>query len=214
VQAASTKDRILDAAARLFAERGFAGTSLRAVTSAAGVNLGAVNYHFGSKEELLGATLKREIAPLNAERLRRLELIESAPDAPSVETLVDALLRPALETDLTGLRGLALILYSESVELVRPLIRELFGEYTDRFTKAFARALPHLGPDEVALRFQFLIGALNHVLSGRHLLTPRIEALPEPPSSEQVLKELTALLSAGMRAPRVQTLGARSEDAA
>jgi AcrR family transcriptional regulator len=45
----STKDRILDAVERLFAERGYAATSLRIVTAEAGVNLAAVNYHFGSK---------------------------------------------------------------------------------------------------------------------------------------------------------------------
>ena len=49
----STKQRILDVAEALFAEHGFAGTSLRQVTSRADVNIAAVNYHFGSKENLV-----------------------------------------------------------------------------------------------------------------------------------------------------------------
>ena len=55
-----TKSRILDAAERLFLEHGFEATSLRQLTAAAGVNLAAVNYHFGSKEELFQAVLTRE----------------------------------------------------------------------------------------------------------------------------------------------------------
>ena len=50
--AAETKDRILDAAEALFMEHGYEATSLRALTAAADVNLAAVNYHFGSKEDL------------------------------------------------------------------------------------------------------------------------------------------------------------------
>ena len=66
----ATKDRILDAAEALFMEHGFEATSLRAITAAAGVNLAAVNYHFGSKEELFQAVLTRRLDPMNQERAR------------------------------------------------------------------------------------------------------------------------------------------------
>ena len=60
--AGNTKDRILDVAETLFADNGFAATSLRDITREAGVNIAAVNYHFGSKDGLLGAVLERRIA--------------------------------------------------------------------------------------------------------------------------------------------------------
>ena len=66
----ATKDRILDAAESLFMEHGFEATSLRSITAAAGVNLAAVNYHFGSKEELFQAVLTRRLDPMNQERAR------------------------------------------------------------------------------------------------------------------------------------------------
>jgi AcrR family transcriptional regulator len=58
----STKERILGAAETLFAQRGFDGASLRQLTSAAGVNLAAVNYHFGSKEKLVEQVFRRRRA--------------------------------------------------------------------------------------------------------------------------------------------------------
>ena len=70
---ADTKDTILDAAEDLFAEQGFGATSLRQLTARAGVNLAAVNYHFGSKEDLAKAVLRRRIEPINRERRERLD---------------------------------------------------------------------------------------------------------------------------------------------
>src|ERR1700690_2727752 len=67
-----TKEKIMDAAEKLFARRGFHGTSVRAITGAAGVDLALVNYHFGSKKLLLAAIIERRGQPLNEERLRRL----------------------------------------------------------------------------------------------------------------------------------------------
>src|SRR5215208_2869630 len=75
---ADTKTRILDAAESLFMEHGFEATSLRQLTSAAAVNLAAVNYHFGSKEELFQAVLTRRLDPMNQERFALLDELERA----------------------------------------------------------------------------------------------------------------------------------------
>jgi hypothetical protein len=113
------------------------------------------------------------------------------------------------------MRLIPTILYSESDELVRELIRDLFGEHIiPRFTHALVRALPELGATEVALRFHFLVGSMAHVISGRHLLSPVLEALPQPPARERVLAEMIAFLAAGFRAPRVESPARESEDAA
>ena len=68
----STKDRILGAAEELFAQFGFAGTSLRQVTSRADVNIAAVNYHFGSKENLVNEVFRRRMDEMSAQRLSQL----------------------------------------------------------------------------------------------------------------------------------------------
>ena len=95
----TTKDKIMDAAEKLFAKKGFHGASLRNITTAAGVDLALVNYHFGSKERLLAAVLDRRGQVLNEERLQRLAAVRlsAAPHPPSTEAVVDAFLDPILD---------------------------------------------------------------------------------------------------------------------
>jgi AcrR family transcriptional regulator len=72
----ATQAKILDTAEGLFMEHGFEATSLRQITAAAGVNIAAVNYHFGSKEELFQTVLTRRLDPMNQERLALLARFE------------------------------------------------------------------------------------------------------------------------------------------
>jgi AcrR family transcriptional regulator len=207
-----TKERILDAAERLFAERGISGTSLRAVTRKAAVNLAAVHYHFGSKEALCQAVLARRIRPLNDERLERLRAIESeTAGRPSVEAIVKAFFgeKGAVWSTLMGR------FYSEPVELVAPLLRQQFEDLGRRFVGALCLALPELPSDEVFRRFQLSVGVLVHTLSNLHA----IEVLPEyaaDESDEELLARLCRFVDAGLRAPfgeagspRARALGGR-----
>lgn len=70
-----TAAALLDAARELFAEHGYDGASIRAITRRAGVNLGAVTYHFGSKEALYHAVIASKLAPLR-------ERVDAAAGAP------------------------------------------------------------------------------------------------------------------------------------
>src|SRR3954466_5592544 len=95
----ATKGRILDAAEALFMEHGFEATSLRAITTTAGVNLAAVNYHFGSKEELFESVLTRRLDPMNQERVALLSELEhaAAPGAVACDKILGAMFIPALK---------------------------------------------------------------------------------------------------------------------
>src|SRR5687768_49574 len=101
------KTRILDAAEELFMEHGFEATSLRQLTAAASVNLAAVNYHFGSKEELFQAVLTRRLDPMNQERIDLLEKLErdSATRPLTCEKILSAMLIPALRLARDERRG-------------------------------------------------------------------------------------------------------------
>src|SRR6186997_1363866 len=103
----ATKPRILDAAEALFMEHGFEATSLRAITAAAAVNLAAVNYHFGSKEELFEAVLTRRLDPMNEQRIELLTRLEAkaAPAPLSCDRILLALFVPALRLARDPARG-------------------------------------------------------------------------------------------------------------
>jgi AcrR family transcriptional regulator len=206
-----TQERLLDAAERLLAERGYEGTSLRAVTQAAGTSVSAAHYHFGSKEALLRATLLRRVEPVNRRRLERLDALRrEAGDRPvALEALLDAFLRPFFEERSAGRRDparfVAMRLYMDPPEVVAAMKRELFGEVSARFLDALARSLPDRSRDELALALQFVVGIMVHVGAGHLEDAPACEGLSASPggplSDAFLLGHLTRFVAAGLRAP-------------
>src|SRR2546421_4369259 len=91
-----TRTRILDAAEELFMQHGFEGTSMRLLTSKAGVNLAAVNYHFGSKHALVEAVFRRRLDPMNTARIGELDKLEAEGGAGSPEAIIPAFITPGL----------------------------------------------------------------------------------------------------------------------
>ena len=95
----NTKERILHAAEDLFAQHGFAGTSLRQVTSRADVNIAAVNYHFGSKENLVHEVFKHRMDEMSEKRLSQLSKVLEK-DPKDLESILLAFIQPALALTL------------------------------------------------------------------------------------------------------------------
>src|SRR6185312_7575016 len=129
-RSASTKERILTAAEALFAQRGFEGASLRQLTAAAGVNLAAVNYHFGSKDHLVEQVFKRRLDQLNARRLAALKQISAQPET-TLEDVLSAFIRPALDLSHDGGGGLFMRVlaraFAEHDDSLRKFLSENYG---------------------------------------------------------------------------------------
>lgn len=204
-----TKNRILDVAERLFAEQGFAATSMRTITSEAGVNLSAVNYHFGSKDGLVQAIFTRRLAPMNRERLRRLRALERRHGASiPLNELVDAFVAPALELSRDerggGSRFIRLLgrSYTEPSEALQGSVRVMYQEVIESFKPAFAEALPGLDREELYWRLHFLVGTLAYCMSGSNMMrliaTSRLSDTHE---YQRLVERLTAFLTAGLQAP-------------
>src|ERR1700710_3105646 len=102
----ATRVALLDAAERLFSQHGIEGTSVRDIVTAAGTNLAAINYHFGSKDHLALQVFARRIEPVNRERLARLDALEKAagPQEVTLTQILDALIRPVLEAEAQGVK--------------------------------------------------------------------------------------------------------------
>ena len=207
---AGTKTRILDAAEQLFMEHGFEATSLRSLTAAAGVNLAAVHYHFGSKEELFQAVLTRRLDPMNVERIKLLERIEleSAGRAPSCEKILFAMLIPALKLARDEKRGgknfLRLVgrAYADPAPFIRHFLSAQYAEMIGRYKEAFLRALPHLSRQELTWRLHFVMGALSYTLAGTDALKLFAQVTQtDRENDELLLRRLAPFLVAGLKAP-------------
>jgi len=203
----STKNAILDTAERLFATHGFEATSLRTITAEAKANLGAVNYHFTSKDGLILAVVKRMFQPVNEHRLRLLDQVEAEGDPPRVEAIIEALFRPPLElVNRPGEGGWVfprLLAYclTEPGAYLKPLIEEQFAVKTARFQAALHRACPGLTKAEVRWRLHFAVGAFIHTAGNPRLLEITSEGLCKASDPEAVLKRIVGFCAAGFRAP-------------
>jgi AcrR family transcriptional regulator len=148
-----TRTAILEAAERLYADRGFADVTLRDIVAAAGVNLAAVNYHFGSKDELIAELFVSRSLALNRERLAELRAAEDrggghADIADVLRALVGPSLRGCLGPDRQR-SAAARFMIRASIESVPPIrkIKNREIDHLRRFAAAMKRSLP--GRDEV-----------------------------------------------------------------
>ncbi|WP_295801994.1 TetR/AcrR family transcriptional regulator [uncultured Microbulbifer sp.] len=166
-----TVHRILDAAEVLFAERGFTETSLRTITSTAGVNLAAVNYHFGSKKELIQAVFERFLTPFTEHLDRELSRRASADQQLKVDDLLQSLYQVALgglasdgrdPKRFMRLLGLA---YTQSQGHLRRFIVSRYGASYQRFAGLLRVALPDIDPVTFYWRLYFMLGATIFSLS-------------------------------------------------
>ena len=199
----STKERILDAAETLFAQYGFGGTSLRQVTSQADVNIAAVNYHFGSKENLVNEVFRRRMDEMSAQRLARLKAVVQA-DPADLTGILAAFVEPPLAMAQDRHGGGAFIrviarAYAEKNDGLRRFLSEQYGHVLREFGRAIARCLPGLSKEELYWRLDFLAGALTYAMADFGLIK-RPAGVTESTHRQRAAKALIRFASAGFHA--------------
>jgi len=197
----STKQRILDSAEALFARHGFAGASLRQVTASANVNLAAVNYHFGSKENLINEVFRRRLDDLNSQRQQALQAVTARPGY-TLEDVLDAFVRPALalSQDNKGGAGFVRVLaraYAEHNEQLRKFLHDNYGPALKEFAAAFARLLPHLDKQELYWRLDIVSGALTYAMADFGMIKRR--GISEQQHRDLSAEHLIRFAAAGLR---------------
>lgn len=198
----STKDRILGAAEELFALQGFAGTSLREVTSRADVNIAAVNYHFGSKENLVNEVFRRRMDVMSAQRLQALQAA-LAEHPGELEPVLAAFVEPALAMAQDRNGGGAFIrviarAYAEKNDALRKFLSDQYGHVLRDFAKAIAGCVPGLGKEALYWRLDFLSGALTYAMADFGLIK-RPAGTSEAAHRERAARELIRFAAAGIR---------------
>lgn len=199
----STKDRILHAAEELFAQQGFASTSLRQVTSRADVNIAAVNYHFGSKDNLVNEVFRRRMDVMSAQRLEALRrAVETAPG--QLEPVLAAFVEPALAMAQDRHGGGAFIrviarTYAENNDNLRKFLSDQYGHVPREFAKAIAACVPGLGKEELYWRLDFLSGALTYAMADFGLIK-RPPGVTEAAHRARAAQALIRFAAAGFHA--------------
>jgi AcrR family transcriptional regulator len=184
----TTVDRLLDAAERLVADRGLAGTSVRAICAEADANVAAVHYHFGSKDALVDAVLERRMTDLTTRRFELLEPLEGQAQ-PAVHDVVDVLVRPLAEfardpkdSGRSYVRFLAAL--NAAGELDR--IGVAFTPQYERLEPLFARALPGVSRALVAFRLDLVSNPLFVTLADPDHALRHWHGTPRPSYDERV----------------------------
>ena len=208
-----TRERLLDAAEDLFAGRGYAATSVRSIVAAAGCNLAAVNYHFGSKRRLYQEVFRRRLGTLREQRLSAVQTAaatagENGDLEATLLAFARAFLAP-LHDDPRGRQPLRLMLR----EVVDPLLppgffhRELIVPVSRALAATVARAAPELSEREIRLCVQSFLGQLLHVMHTQRIEVTGLAGDDDPLSTAELVDHVVRFTVAGVN--RLQHQGCR-----
>lgn len=162
-----TRDKLLDAAERLFAAHGFGAVSLRQIIAEAEVNVAAVHYHFGSKQELLDAVVMRKATPVNQERMARLERLEAETNGkPKVEQVLEAFLAPMADVARGNPEFSRMMGRLQAEGILSDVMARNFQPVLSRFLALLRQSAPGLSETEFRWRVHFTHGAVANAMCG------------------------------------------------
>ncbi|MER5278581.1 helix-turn-helix domain-containing protein [Streptomyces sp. NPDC002809] len=202
----STRAALLDAAERLFIEKGYEQVSVRAVNAAAGMNPAAVNYHFGTKQDLVAALLERRLGPLWAEPLVAMEQRLAEGHPPCVEELVDLLVRPLDELTRRPRGRMLMHLLARLVLRRRELLFDARWFGPAPWTELLGAARPELSPAEATHRLRIAFDLLLQVYGEPQSDDAELGRIPRPP-----VGAVTAFVAGGLNAAPSTDDGAGAE---
>ena len=201
----STKTRILDAAEKIIAGHGAEKATLRSITAEAGVNLAAINYHFGSKDALLDELFARRVGPMEDARVRRLQAAtaEAGEDGPELETIIRCYLEPFLdfvEQHPDHNHFLAQLhrpsdSWKRFIQKHQSLVQPVLG----RFFEALSRALPNIPRSTLLARMAFMQASVSWLLNNAWIAWEMQALFQLSLSQRDMIEELVSYTAAGLR---------------
>jgi AcrR family transcriptional regulator len=206
----STREKLLDCAEQLFAERGLDAVSLRSINAEAGLSAAALHYHFGSKQSLLDALLERRMAQPMEQRAKMLDALEAHPLAPTSREVLEALIRPLAELVARegegGRRYVRLLsrLQADGNIWGHRFVGERYAEGITRLEPLLQCALPDLPTPLVRVRFALAIELLLRSLAGWEGLAAQLQ--DGETSLDEFVDGLLDFLTGAMEAPNSLTL--------
>ena len=207
ISQSKSKQRLLEAAEQLFADRGFESVSVRDVTQLAKANVAAINYHFGSRDGLIAMVVLRYVSPINEERMLRLEALEKKFTGKSVpiEEVLDAFVRPLVgvvrKSELSERLFCQLIgrIFAMRGEGLPADVMLQMQALSDRFIRLLGKALPGLVEEELVWRMHFMVGSMIHMLTHQEMLHVMSHGASGEPTMELTLSRFIRFAAAGLR---------------
>lgn len=207
-----TKKKILDSAEVLFAEHGFSETSLRIITSVADVNLAAVNYHFGSKKELIQAVIDRYFKTFTKELENEFSAYNNHEKPLTTKSLLESLIKPVLRLDQVRPEGAATFMrllgraYTESQGHLKTFLTDKYSYLLTQFVSLVNQANPELDTKEMFWRLHFMLGTIVFALAGHQALSEMAEAdFKETVDTDRIMQYLIPFLTAAMQPTSTKT---------
>ncbi len=200
-----THDRILSAAQKLFAEKGFDATSVRDITTEAGCNVASVNYHFGGKDNLYLETFRSMLAALRVQRLALLEELIGREPAPTLEEFLESFANGFIDPLANESHG-RLFMALVSREMVDPRLPQdvFFKEFVhpvlERAMVALSEFGPNLEPETARMCIMAMVGQLLHALRAHHLFAHHDHSLRYPEYLKGYIPHFVRFVAGGIRA--------------
>ena len=207
MRAHATRDRILDAAEKLFASRGYHGVSMREITEEAGVPLALSTYHFGTKHQLYGQVVQRRGVTHAAQMRRYLQdALAAAPDGEAeAEHIVRAFCASVFERLVNGgpgwrryIRLTAWAAESSQTEAFLKPLNDLFDPVLDSYVKALRRSYPDMSPVDLYAGFYFVQASLVYTVAATGGIDRLSRGALKSREFERILPRLVAFLSSGL----------------
>ncbi|MCP4116209.1 MAG: TetR/AcrR family transcriptional regulator [Desulfobacteraceae bacterium] len=201
-----TKTRILDAAERLIMELGAEKASLRKITDEAGVNIAAINYHFGSKNNMISALMERFLAPLSKELHQSLDRVYTGAEneTPELEAVIRAYLVPLLDFSLRCPDHqnffIQMYRYYDDRDVFMQSIRGLVEKDLKYYAGAFLAALPQLPEKIVLLRLAFFRNTSCGIMQGDCIMEESMAVLGLDLDRKEMIGEMVTTVASGFRA--------------
>ncbi|HBF31622.1 TetR/AcrR family transcriptional regulator [Rhizobium sp.] len=163
-----TREKIINAAERLFGSLSFDTVSLRDITNEAGVTLALASYHFGTKENLFSAIITRRADILNCTRRERLNALDIS-GTMSVEAVLDAFIHPLFEqmkSDDEGWKAYLMLLTKLSMhDRWLHYLHENFDETANLFIAQLKIILPDAPDEHLTRGFSFVLMLMLQTVS-------------------------------------------------
>jgi len=199
----STKEKILDAAEGLFADHGFAETSLRMITAKAEVNLASVNYHFGSKKTLIQAVFERFMSHFTSDLGFEMDRLQGLNSTLKVVDVLSTLIQPLNQLNDLRPDGAGIFMnllgraYAETQGHIRRFAMQHYADVLHRFTELLHTTSPNLKPTEMFWRLHFMLGSFIFTLAGHKALQEISESdFNQKVSIDEIIKRLVPFMSA------------------